>query len=153
MKAVLDTNVSFGALMDPTSAPGRALQAWRESRFSLVLSPALLSELRSVLRWRASAAAFIEELEAGATLVDPPRTLDLPGISPGDNRVLEAAAAAGAAYVVTNDRALLALREFRGVAIVTPARFLAALNAAASSKAPRAASHGTGGSEGSGVGP
>ena len=153
MRAVVDTNVSFGALMDQASAPGRVLQAWRDGRFVLILSPPMLSELRGVLRWHKGVRQFLAEVEGQAVLVDPPPTVNVPTISPGDNRVLEAAVAVGADYVVTNDRALLALREFENIPIVTPSRFLRIINETASNPTATATGHATEGSEGSGVGP
>jgi len=153
MRAVVDTNVSFGALMDQNSAPGRVLQAWRDGRFVLVLSPPMLSELRGVLRWHKGVRQFLAEVEAQAEIVDPPQVVNISTISPGDNRVVEAAVAAGADYVVTNDRALLALREFESIPIVTPSRFLRILNEAASKPSAATSGHTTEGSEGSGDGP
>ncbi len=153
MRAVVDTNVSFGALMDPASAPGRVLQAWREQRFLSVVSPPLLAELRGVLRWHKGLRRLLSEVEEKAELVVPPRTVNVPNISSGDNRVLETAVAGAAGYVVTNDRALLALQEFEGVVMVTPSRFLRILNAKAKSTNADIAGHGTEDSEGRGVGP
>ena len=46
---------------------------------------------------------------------------------PDDNRILEAAVAGAADYIVTGDQDLLVLGEFEGIAIVTPTRFLAIL--------------------------
>lgn len=135
-KAVLDTNIYFGALLAPRSAPGRVIQAWREGRFQAVSSPAIIAELRSVLRGiptrgsvpsQEERARFIRELEDAALMVDPDSVLDVPGISPGDNRVLEAALAAQADHIVTNDRPVLALQEFHSIPLLTPSRFLAVL--------------------------
>lgn len=44
---------------------------------------------------------------------------------PNDDHVLGCAVAAGAQVLVTGDKDLLTLHPFRGVAIVTPAGFLA----------------------------
>lgn len=44
-----------------------------------------------------------------------------------DNRVLECALAAQAAYAVTGDGHLLALQEFEGIPILPPAGFLTLL--------------------------
>jgi predicted nucleic acid-binding protein len=42
-----------------------------------------------------------------------------------DNRVLEAAVAAGADYIVSGDGHLLTLGVFQGIPILTPAEFVA----------------------------
>lgn len=46
---------------------------------------------------------------------------------PTDSRVLEAAEAGGADAVVSGDRHLLALESWRGIEIVSPSAFLAAM--------------------------
>ena len=48
---------------------------------------------------------------------------------PDDNKFLECAVAGGAEYVVSGDPHLLALRQFRGIQILSPAAFLTLLNA------------------------
>jgi predicted nucleic acid-binding protein len=48
--AVLDVNVLISAFIGGAEGPPRLLiYAWREGRFSLVVSPALLGELTTVL--------------------------------------------------------------------------------------------------------
>ena len=47
---------------------------------------------------------------------------------PADNRVLEAAAETEVDVIVSGDRHLLALESWRGIAIQTPAAFLAGLS-------------------------
>ena len=54
----------------------------------------------------------------------PTRRLDVVA-DPADNRVIEAAVEGQAGYIVTGDSRLLALGEYAGVQIVTPARFIA----------------------------
>ena len=49
---------------------------------------------------------------------------------PDDDRVLAAALDAGCSHLVTGDSDLLALKQFRGVAIVTPRQFMEAVSAA-----------------------
>lgn len=44
-----------------------------------------------------------------------------------DNRVLEAAVAGGAGYIVTGDKHLLDLQGYEGIEIVTPTRFVSIL--------------------------
>src|SRR5688572_3449284 len=60
--------------------------------------------------------------------VDPPEHLTLMR-DPGDNRILEAAVAGEADYVITGDRQLLALGTYGGTAFVTPAAFREILDA------------------------
>jgi putative PIN family toxin of toxin-antitoxin system len=70
---------------------------------------------------------FFIRLEAQAEIARPTRRVDAVSRDPDDNRVLEAAIAGHADYIVTRDGDLLDLQEFEGIPIVSPARFLAIL--------------------------
>ena len=112
----------------------RAMSAILRSPCSWITSPALLEELRDVpLRPKFEGvitAEVVEELlhqlRHHARLVHP-RTAVQICRDPRDNHVLAAALDGQATYLVTGDRDLLSLSPFHGMAIVTPAEFLAAL--------------------------
>jgi putative PIN family toxin of toxin-antitoxin system len=67
-----------------------------------------------------------QDIASVSTRFEPTETLTLSD-DPDDNRVLEAAVAAEADYIVTGDAGLLRLAEVRGTRIRTPARFLVEL--------------------------
>src|SRR5438128_1578593 len=62
-----------------------------------------------------------------AELVEPTATVNEVKADPADNRVLEAAAESKALVIVSGDRHLLRLKAWRGVAIESPATFVARL--------------------------
>jgi putative PIN family toxin of toxin-antitoxin system len=123
LRVVFDTSVLVAALVFPGGHGEAALHRIIEERDDLVLSKPLLDELLGVLARKfsrdaeelAHVAVFLGEL---ATTVKPARRLKVLKDDP-DNRVLECAVAGRAALIVTGDRALLALGEFRGVRIVS----------------------------------
>jgi putative PIN family toxin of toxin-antitoxin system len=139
MKVVLDTNVIVSAVLSRGSPPDLILRAWRRGAFQLVASRLLLDELEVVLSrphvaerlgWSLrQRGAFIAALEEGCVIVAPERVLRAVQRDPPDNRVLEAAVAARADYVVSGDQHLLELRSYEGTAIVSPTRFAAVLAA------------------------
>ena len=131
MRVILDTNVLMSGLMYPESVPGRAVAAWREGRFDLVLPLAQLEEIgrvlaypkiRKILRWDdETIGRFLKQLYLRAEVVEPaPQPLVVRDSD--DLHVLRALAARTAELLVTGDEDLLALRE--RYAIETPAEFV-----------------------------
>lgn len=123
MRVVFDTNVLVAAIVFPGGRGDAALQRVVEEQDQLLISKAILDELLGVLARKfardaeelAHVALFLGEL---GTLVQPGRRLRIVKDDP-DNRILECALAGRADAIVTGDRALLALREFRGVRVVS----------------------------------
>jgi putative PIN family toxin of toxin-antitoxin system len=132
--AVLDTNVLVSGIGWRRSIPGRILDALVAGGFVAVTSPDLLDELKRVLRYPKLARAIagsqrlLALVEVATLVVQPSDRLAIVADEP-DNRFLEAAAAAGADFLVTGDRELLALATHVGTRIVTPKEFLEALDA------------------------
>lgn len=130
MRVVLDTNVLIAALVFPGGQGDLALRRAIDGRDQLLLSAAILDELLSVLGRKfsrdaeelAHVAVFLSDL---AVAVTPRRRLRVVADEP-DNRILECAVAGRADAIVTGDKALLALREFRGIPLITLRSYLEA---------------------------
>lgn len=130
MKAVLDTNIFISALVLPSGQAQKAVLAAVEGRFDLAISKPIIHEVIEVLARKfardaeelARVAVFLSEFE----VVQPRRTLQVLSDEP-DNRILECAITARAQVIVTGDRAMLALQEYKGVRIVTLREFLGAI--------------------------
>ena len=126
MRLVLDTNVVASALLWG-GVPLVLLQAGRDKRVELFTSLALLGELTDILGRRkfekkiAASTLTIDQLvdryAALAALVRPAPT---PRIAPDpdDDVVIGTALAAKAELVITGDKPLLAVADYRGVRIV-----------------------------------
>lgn len=127
MKLVIDTVVVVRALMYPRSRPGLLVHHWRDS-FTWIVSPAIAAEYQDVTtrprlmsRFTVSPArsrAVVAEVIQGAVSVTP---VSVPAIcrDPGDDKFLAAAQAAGADYLVSEDRDLLGMGEYEGIPIVS----------------------------------
>jgi putative PIN family toxin of toxin-antitoxin system len=135
IRAVLDANVVVSGILSENGTPGKILKAWYEDRFHLVVSPAILDELRRVLHypriarrhhWSASQVReFLEDLASLAILT--PGQFALPTIiaeDPSDDRYLECAIEGEASYIVSGDRHLLDLETYQGIEIVSPRAFI-----------------------------
>ena len=128
MTIVFDSNILVSALVFPGGRGEAALRRIIEEQDTLIFSKPLLDELLGVLGRRFSRNA--EELAHIAVLlselaqnVKPRRRLRVVKDDP-DNRILECAIAGRAEAIVTGDRALLALGEYRGVRIITLREYL-----------------------------
>jgi putative PIN family toxin of toxin-antitoxin system len=135
VRVVLDTNILAPQSWRSEFGQDNLLQLFGDD-VDLVVSRAILMELADVLprprlqrrhRWDpARVSEFLSRVREDSVYVDPPQYLDVVR-DPSDNRILEAALAGQADYIVTTDRDLLDLDEFEGVRIVTPVTFLAIL--------------------------
>ena len=128
LRVVFDTNILVSALVFPGGRGEDALRRIIEERDELVLSKPIIDELLGILGRKfardveelAHAAVFLSEL---ALTVKPRRRLHVVQDEP-DNRILECAIAGRVDAVVTGDRALLKLREYRGVRILSLREYL-----------------------------
>ncbi|HEX2163874.1 MAG TPA: putative toxin-antitoxin system toxin component, PIN family [Thermoanaerobaculia bacterium] len=128
MKVVFDTNVYVSALVLSGSRGEEALARILQGRDRLLISKPILDELLGVLARKfsrdaeelARVAVFLDEL---AERVETGERLAVLSDEP-DNRILECALAGGADAVVTGDKPMLALVAWRGIEILSLARYL-----------------------------
>jgi putative PIN family toxin of toxin-antitoxin system len=95
----------------------------------LVTSPALLDELDEKLRLKFKVSAedadvIRARIQINALVVEPGIVLNIVSDDPDDNRVLEAAVAGKADYVVSGDRHLLKVGSVEGIPILTTRQFM-----------------------------
>lgn len=132
MKVVIDTNVLVSALVFPGGVPEQVYRLAMEGRITLVTSPPLLAELGRVLTekfgWQDEyLRAALAQIVRTGEIVEPVEHVSIIVDDPDDDRVLEAAQAAGATLIVSGDRHLLSLGRWGEVTILSPAGFLADL--------------------------
>ena len=128
MKVVFDTNILVSALAFPGGRGEAALRRIIEEQDQLVISKPILDELLGVLARKfsrdAEELAHVAVFLSGLALsVRPRRKLKVVNDEP-DNRILECALAGHAEAIVTGDHALLSLREYRGVRIISLREYL-----------------------------
>ncbi len=131
MRVVLDTNTLISAI-GWEGAPRQILIALREGRHKLITSPALLDELTKVLgypklrpiRAHPLLPIVLAWLHNPEHIVIPEEQVSAVRADPADNFVLEAAVTGKADVIVSGDRDLLDLRQFRGIHILTPRAFV-----------------------------
>ena len=135
MRAVLDANVLISAILSPRGTPARIVLAWQAGAFDLVVSPALLAELRRALAYPklerlvppADAESFVAWIGRSALLAaDPDGEPPVHSVDPADEHLITLAAAERA-VLVSGDAHLTVLAD--RFPVRTPAEFLASLEA------------------------
>lgn len=130
MKAVLDPNVLISAVLAPGGSPARALRAWLNGSYELVVSPLLLAELERALaypklRARVSPQEAAELLDLlrrhGELVTDPAAPFSIRSPDSGDDYLIALAATSGA-LLVSGDGHLLTLAK--QMPVCSPAAFL-----------------------------
>lgn len=128
MKAVFDTNIFVSALAIPGGQAERAIDLVIDGRLNLCISKPIVHEVIGVLAQKFSrgpeelsrTAIFLSEL---AELVAPRKKLAVLEDEP-DNRILECAVAGNADIVVTGDKAMLNLKKYGEIRILSLRQFL-----------------------------
>ena len=128
MKAVFDTNIFISALAIPGGQAERAINLVIDGQMNLCISKEIIHEVLGVLAQKFSkgpeelsrTAVFLSEL---AELVVPRKKLAVLDDEP-DNRILECAATGHADVIVTGDRAMLNLKKYQEIRILSLRQFL-----------------------------
>lgn len=100
-----------------------------ESNFKIFVSEAIIKEIKRVLaRDFNLEEKTIDEFARGilmfADLIEARQKIDFITDDPDDNRILECAVAGKADYIVTQDKHLLKIEEYKDIKIVMPEAFL-----------------------------
>ena len=128
MKIVCDTNVLVSGILFQ-GHPRRILLLAARGSLTNVTSPALLREAEDVLSrpkfglQPSQVDNILMLFRDTFELVHPDRAVTVISDDPADNRVLEAAGAAAADMIVSGDHHLLALKEWQGIRVLSPADF------------------------------
>ena len=136
MRAVLDTGVLVSALIRPRGTTGAVLLALRRGDFKAIYSTDILVEIIDVLgrdNFRTKYHILPDDITALVHLIRLRGELVIPKESisacrdPKDNKFLDAAKAAQADCIVSDDLDLLDMGSFEKIPILKPAGFLARL--------------------------
>ena len=129
MRAVLDTNVFLSGI-HWAGASSKVLSAWFLNKFTLVSSMEINRELFTQLRdfkirMETEEIHYWESLvPKKSELVVPNKKIEIVKDDPDDNKFIETALEGKAEYIVTQDKHLLKIKEFKGIKIITPEEFI-----------------------------
>jgi hypothetical protein len=128
LKVVIDTNVFISAFYMPESRPAGVVLLARRKTILNVISPPILQEVERIIKkkllWdNSKTQSAVRQIKNFSEEVQPQERLAIIADDP-DNRILECAVAGQANFIISGDHHLLDLKNYQGIKIVTPARFL-----------------------------
>ena len=129
MRVILDTNVFVSGVFF-RGPPYEILEAWRDGKVQLVVSPEILEEYQRVGKILAKQfpkvdlGPIIDLLAVKAKLVLPPPLPEPVCADPDDDKFLACALASKTKFVVSGGKHLLDVSDYRGITIVRPGKFV-----------------------------
>lgn len=130
IRIVADTNIFISGIFWEGNFSSQVIGLWRGGKIELVSSLPIIEEIvRNLGGFKIEMSEeSVKEWEKiileNAILVEPSEKLDIVKEDPDDNKFLESAIAGEAEYIVSQDKHLLNLKEFRGIKILKPEEFL-----------------------------
>ncbi len=129
MKVVLDTNVLVSGVFF-SGPPFQILQAWKDGRIQLIISPEILDEYRRVgeILVKEHPAIDLEPMLEyvihNAVVFSAPPLLEGVCDDPEDDKFLACALVSGCNLVVSGDRHLLKVSGYQNVEVLKPRDFI-----------------------------
>jgi putative PIN family toxin of toxin-antitoxin system len=129
VRIVLDTNVFLSGVFFG-GPPYQILDAWRRGEVQILLSPEILEEYQRVSARLATQfpevdfAPFLKLVTVQAEIIVAPPLAEAVCEDPADDKFLACAIAGQAACVVSGDKHLLKIKEFRKIPILKPRTFV-----------------------------
>ncbi len=132
MRVVLDTNIFISGFFWHGPAE-KILNLWKSGKFSLIISMDIISEIVKVLKdfkikmSDIQRKQLIDIIIGMSLIVELTEKVDIVKDDPDDNKFIEASISGKADYIITQDKHLLKIKQFRNIKVLTPEEFLAIL--------------------------
>lgn len=129
MNVVLDTNIFVSGIFWKGD-PNKVLELWRERKIELINSVEIITEISRVLTdFKIQLPdeikrEWIHLITINSTIIEPKEKFDIIKDDPTDNKFIDAAIAGNVEYIITNDKHLLKIKQFRKTKIITPKEFI-----------------------------
>jgi hypothetical protein len=125
MRVVIDTNILINASNDELSYAFRIIKEVIEGRLTAFATHQTMSENRQMLRKLVRDREYrelVEEFFRNLKIVKPYQHLEIVADSE-DNKLFESAAASDADYLISEDKEVLEVGQFRKTEVVSPREF------------------------------
>lgn len=129
MKVILDTNVFVSGVFFG-GPPHQILNAWRDDKIQLIISPEILDEYRRVGEILAeehpaiNLGPVLELVVQTALIFSSPSLPEIVCDDPDDDKFLACALASGSRVIVSGDRHLLKVSGYQKIEVLRPRGFL-----------------------------
>ncbi len=129
MRIILDTNVFVSGVFF-TGPPHQILEAWRDGKLNLVISPEILEEYQRVGATLAeqfppvSLKRILELVMIHAEIVAVPPLPEPVCTDPDDDKFFACAVASKVHCIVSGDKHLLQVTDYKGVRVLKPREFV-----------------------------
>ncbi len=127
-RVVLDTNIFVSMALG--GQVGKINDEWRAGKFILVVSEDIVSEYLEVLqrpklRLKSRAiATIVNRVYRKAEFVAPEEKILVVLVDTTDNKFIEAAITGKTDYIISGDKHLLDLKEYKSIPIITAREFI-----------------------------
>jgi putative PIN family toxin of toxin-antitoxin system len=129
MNVVLDTNIFVSGIFWK-GEPYKILMLWKEGKIQLINSIEIITEISRILSdfkiqlSDENKKEWIHLITNNSKIVEPYEKFDIIKDDPTDNKFIDVAIAGKAEYIITRDKHLLKIKQFRTVKIILPEDFL-----------------------------
>lgn len=129
MRIVLDTNVFVSGIFF-SGPPSRILEAWRDGKIELAISPDILSEYQRVGNELSKQfpsvdlSSILGLVTINAMMFQSPQLSEPVCEDPDDDMFIACAIASKSKVIVSGDKHLLKVADFGGVTILKPREFV-----------------------------
>ena len=128
MKVTVDTNFLISATQWDYSVAHKLLKKLILSDAKIFTTQNILDETVEVLERdfeynKNEAKNIVEKILLFAKLIEPKQKVEVIKEDPDDNKIIECAIESSSDYIITYDKHLLKLKEYKGIKIITPEEF------------------------------
>jgi putative PIN family toxin of toxin-antitoxin system len=133
-RLVIDTGILVSGTVNANTPPSQVVDLWKNGAIVLVTSPHLLAEAKDVFTRPKIIAltglsteethTYLQEMARRSYVTKGKYQIESILLDPNDMIVLQAAIEGSATHIVSGDKDLLILKEFRGIPIMTARNYL-----------------------------
>jgi len=129
MKITLDTNFLISATQWDNSVAFKLLRKILDTNIKIFTTKEILDEFSEVLQRdfkynKEETTNILEEVLSFVNIIETQERIKIVKDDPDDDKIIECALASNSDYLITYDRHLLKIKEYKSIKIITPEEML-----------------------------